>query len=404
MSTKRKPSSKIVHPVVKQSAKKPLKATINESETAVSAPEITKESEAIDEKVIEISSDSGSSEYEVTDNEQSEGEPTKPGSKTRPGTEVSQSQIIANKPTQSQQENNEDVDVDMPSPNLPTDGESDQEPAQPTFGELARANDTIEVPAAISAQSNTLVTPGRSLVPPSISSLGTVLTQALRTDDSDLLESCLHTTDLTTVRNTIQRLDSSLAGTLLTKLATRMHRRPGRAGSLMTWVQWTLIAHGGALATQPGLSKKLSELHRVLEERSRGLNSLLALKGKLDLLEAQMELRRSMQRNRDIDEDEDEEDVVYVEGEDSDGEMVNGNMDLDDEDDELPVTNGVVEDDSEDDEEPSEDEDDDDELEGQEDLDENDVNHEDLESEEEDSEAEVAEPQRPVKRSRTKRR
>ncbi|KAI1652251.1 NUC189-domain-containing protein [Daldinia loculata] len=389
MSTKRKPPSKIAHPVVKQSAKKPLKTTINESETAVSVPDISKDGGITGEKVIEISSDSGSSEYEFTDEEQEDNE-------TKPETKLSQDQSVPKKA-----QNTEDVDIDMPSPNLPTDGESDQEPAQPTFGELARAHDTIEVPNAISTQSNAVAAPGRSLAPPSLSSLGTVLSQALRTDDADLLESCLHVSDLNTVRQTIQRLDSTLAGTLLTKLATRMHRRPGRAGSLMTWVQWTLIVHGGALATQPGLAKKLSELHRVLEERSRGLNSLLVLKGKLDLLEAQMEFRRIAQQNREVDESDEEEAVVYVEGEESDADMVNGAMDLDD-DDGLPVTNGVVDGDSEDDEESSEDEEDEDNLEGQEDLDENDVNHEDVESDEEDSEAEVAEPQRPAKRSRTR--
>ncbi|KAI1139852.1 NUC189-domain-containing protein [Hypoxylon sp. FL0543] len=401
MSTKRKPPNKIAHPVVKQSAKKPLKTAINESETAVSNPDISKGSETQVEKVIEISSDSGS-EYDFTDDEQNHGESTKLDTENK--SEVEAPQDLTPKKEHSRQEANGDVDVDMTSPNVPMDGESDQEPTQPTFGELARAHDAIEVPAAVSTQSNPLAAQGRALAPPSLSSLGTVLSQALRTDDADLLESCLHTTDLSTIRNTIQRLDSTLAGTLLTKLATRMHRRPGRAGSLMTWVQWTLVAHGGALATQPGLAKKLGELHRVLEERSRGLNSLLALKGKLDLLEAQMELRRATQLNRDLDEDDDEEAVVYVEGEDSGVEMANGAVDLDDDDDELPVTNGALEDDSDDDEEYSEGEEDEDELEGQEELDENDVNHEDVESEEEDSEAEVAEPQRPVKRSRTRRR
>ncbi|KAL7624666.1 Small subunit (SSU) processome component [Parahypoxylon ruwenzoriense] len=403
MSTKRKPPTKIAHPVVKQSAKKPLKTTINESETAVSIPGISKEGEVPNAQIIEISSDSGSSEYE-SDGDHNGSESTKLDIENRPDAKASQDQVTPKK-TGLQPDDNGDVDVDMPSPNQPTDGESDQEPTQPTFGELARAHDTVEVPAAISAQTNTLMTPGRSLAPPSLSSLGTVLSQALRTDDADLLESCLHTTDLSTVRNTIQRLDSTLAETLLTKLAARMHRRPGRAGSLMTWVQWTLVAHGGALTTQPGLTKKLSELHRVLEERSRALGSLLALKGKLDLLEAQMELRRGMQRNRDLDSGEDDEGIVYVEGEESGAEMVNGAMDMDDDDDELPITNDAVED-SEDDEEPSEGEEDEDNLEGQEEIDENDVNHEDVETDEEDSEAEAeaGEPQRPAKRSRTRRR
>ncbi|KAI6085122.1 NUC189-domain-containing protein [Hypoxylon rubiginosum] len=407
MSTKRKLSTQVAHPVVKQSAKQPLKATVNESEAAVSVANIPKEGDDANEAVIEISSDEGTSEYDLTDEEQDGGESAKLNGRTKPEKpDVESAQVQASpKSAEQQQDTNGDVDIDMASPNPPVDGESDQEPTQPTFGELARAHDTIDVPAAISAQSSALAIPGRSLAPPSLSSLGTVLAQALRTDDADLLESCLHTTDILTIRQTIQRLDSTLAGKLLTKIAARMHRRPGRAGTLMTWVQWTLVAHGGALATQPGLASKLSELHRVLEERSRGLNSLLALKGKLDLLEAQMALRRDMKENADSDSDDNEEEgIVYVEGEESDLEMVNGAMDMDDDDDELPVTNGIVDVDSEDDEESSDGGEDEEDLDGQEELDENDVDHEDVESEEEDSEAEAAEPQRPVKRSRTKRR
>ncbi|RYP52705.1 hypothetical protein DL769_010624 [Monosporascus sp. CRB-8-3] len=403
MSTKRKPPAKIAQPVVKQSAKKPLRTHVNEADTAVSAPSTSKAGDdANEEAVIEISSDPDSSEYEVSD----EDEQGKAGTSTTSigivHNEEAPHQLNAPKNARSIPDENGDVDMDAPSPNQPTDGESDQEPTAPTFGDLVRANETIDVPSALSAhQTNALTTPGRTLAPPSSASLGTVLTQALRTDDTDLLESCLHTTDLATVRNTIQRLDSTLAGTLLTKLASRMHRRPGRAGSLMTWVQWTLIAHGGALATQPGLSKKLGELHRVLEERSRGLNSLLALKGKLDLLDAQMQLRRGTHRNIDSDDDEEgdgEEGVVYVEGEGSDAGMVNGDMDGDD--DEFPVTNGIVDmdDDSEDDEESSEGEGEEEELDAEEELDENEVNHEDVESEEEDSEAEAVPPS---KRSRT---
>ncbi|RYP67791.1 hypothetical protein DL771_007052 [Monosporascus sp. 5C6A] len=400
MSTKRKPPARIAQPVVKQSAKKQLRTHVNEAETSVSAPSISKTGDDADEAVIEISSDSGSSEYELSDEDEQEKAGTSTTSNGVAHNEEPPRQLNALRNARSIPDENGDVDMDIPSPNQPTDGESDQEPTAPTFGDLVRANETIDVPSALSAhQSNALTTSGRTLAPPSSASLGTVLTQALRTDDADLLESCLHTTDLATVRNTIQRLDSTLAGTLLTKLASRMHRRPGRAGSLMTWVQWTLIAHGGALATQPGLSKKLSELHRVLEERSRGLNSLLALKGKLDLLDAQMQLRRGAHRNIDSDDDEGEdgeEGVVYVEGEDSDADRGNGDMEGDE--DEFPVTNGIVDvdDDSEDDEESSEG-DGEEELDAEEELDENEVNHEDVESEEEDSEAE-ADP--PSKRSR----
>src|SRR5436305_8171617 len=102
-----------------------------------------------------------------------------------------------------------------------------------------------------------------------------------------------------------------------------MHKRPGRAGSLMVWVQWTLVAHGGYLATQPDLMKKLTTLKRVIDDRARGLQPLLSLKGKLDMLEAQMQLRRSMQSSgMGPDEEDDEEGVIYVEGQEDEGSEV----------------------------------------------------------------------------------
>ena len=201
------------------------------------------------------------------------------------------------------------------------------ENGEPSFGELMRANapDTIDVSEKSTARNQqALTTIGeRSVQLPTGMSLGTVLTQSLRTNDVNLLETCFHVKDHAIVRATIERIDSSLATILLERLAERLHSRPGRAGSLMVWIQWTLVAHGGYLASQRELMKKLSSLRDVVGERANSLPLLLALKGKLDMLEAQMNLRKAMQarsRINALDED-DEEGVIYVEGqEDSDSE------------------------------------------------------------------------------------
>ena len=190
-----------------------------------------------------------------------------------------------------------------------------------SFGDLIRASahGTVDVAAAFTDPNEQALAPPseRNLQLPSGMSLGTVLTQALRTNDVSLLETCLHVSDLNMIRATIERLNSSLATTLLQKLAERLHSRPGRAGSLMVWVQWTLVAHGGYLVGQPDVVKKLTSLYRVVKERANSLPSLLSLKGKLDMLEAQMNLRKSMQRRfggDDPENEDDEEAVIYVEG------------------------------------------------------------------------------------------
>ncbi|KAL7908143.1 NUC189 domain-containing protein [Trichoderma velutinum] len=397
MSTpKRKTAAKLAAPIVKPDARRATKNTIDESRTTVAGTDALRSSQV---ETIEISSDADSdedmSDVEDVNNEAEQNPESKP---------------LANG---HQKPKKDDAD----------DAESDAEETSPSFGELLRGSEAIDVTAMLqqsSTDNNAVVQTSRNAIaPPTHQSLTTVLTQALKTDDTDLLESCLHTTDIPTIRNTIERIDSSLAGILLNKLAARLHRRPGRAGTLMTWVQWTLVAHGGALAAQPKLLHDLNSLQKVLAERAKGLNSLLALKGKLDILEGQMELRRKMQRSAgllgDGDDDVDEEDVIYVEGEERDAEQKNlangvrsrrkgkGGADIDeDEDDEDRVLNGFVGD-SEDEEEGSEqgeDESDD----GEEPLDEDEVNYDDVDEsmgEDEESDVEVAPPTKMQKVSKT---
>jgi U3 small nucleolar RNA-associated protein 5 len=70
--------------------------------------------------------------------------------------------------------------------------------------------------------------------------------------------------------------------------------------------------------------RKLKSLYRVVDDRAKSLQALLMLKGKLDMLDAQTNLRKSMQaqsRARNALEEDDEEGVTYVEGqEESDSE------------------------------------------------------------------------------------
>ncbi|KAF2470687.1 NUC189-domain-containing protein, partial [Lindgomyces ingoldianus] len=195
------------------------------------------------------------------------------------------------------------------------------ESEQPSFGERlqAQAPNIVDVEATFvgpNAESRALASASnnRPLSAPSVSSLGTVLTQALRTNDQELLESCLRVIDVDTIYATVERLPSPLVGTLLQTLAERLHKKPGRAGMLMVWVQWSLAAHGGYLASQPQLVKQLATLNKVLKERASGLQPLLSLKGRLDMLHAQLELRRRNQRRAANDDENDA--IVFVEGED----------------------------------------------------------------------------------------
>ncbi|CAN8103896.1 unnamed protein product [Discula destructiva] len=396
MATKRKLAT--VAKPVQQTSKKPYSNRIDESRTAVSVPDQVQSSSSKGVEAIEISSDSESNYSDLDDLD--DADDADDADQPRPEQEQKEKSETGGQDADDEiKDEGEDED----------DDENGNDQGEPTFGDRIRTHETVDVNAA-QPSSNKTILPPRQLATPSADSLGTVLSQALRTDDADLLESCLQISDTAVIRNTIQRLDSSLAGALLTHIAARMHRRPGRAHKLMSFVQWTLIAHGGALATQPDIQRRIAELNRVLEERSRGLNSLLALKGKLDMLEAQMTLRRGNKSRRgatavdsEDDESDGEEGVVYVEGQE-DETLSNGvSRHKDDGDDEMPLTNGVASDSEEDSDEEDQDEIDADDF-AEESVDEDDVDHDDVEDdsaeEEDESEAEPAPPTKVQKKSK----
>lgn len=214
---------------------------------------------------------------------------------------------------------NEAEDEEM---NDGTASEHDSTAGEPSFGEMLASRHPNEISIAdnLAAGDTRISVGGRDGLPaiPSGMSLGTVLTQSLRTNDQNLLEACLHTLDISVVKNTIQRLDSSLAGVLLSKLAERLATRPGRYGNLITWVQWTCVAHGGAIAAQPDVAAKVRTLYQVLTQRSKTLDSLLLLKGKLDMLDAQLSFRKQLAAQRPPRRDgQDEPGMIYIEGEDN---------------------------------------------------------------------------------------
>lgn len=155
---------------------------------------------------------------------------------------------------------------------------------------------------------------GSGTAPPTMGSLSTVLTQAIKSDDDDLLESCLLFRDEEGIKSTVQRLNSNLAVLLLERLAAKMTAQPSRGRQFNAWIKWVMVAHGGYLVTVPKLLVTVSRLHKALNTRVNTLDRLLALEGRLEMLEAQMELRNASHGANDDDEESDSE-VEFVEGE-----------------------------------------------------------------------------------------
>ncbi|TGZ79670.1 NUC189-domain-containing protein [Ascodesmis nigricans] len=193
--------------------------------------------------------------------------------------------------------------------------DSDSKPtAEPTFADRFQALTVSATPR----KDLTLQTKSSgALTAPTPGALTSVLTQALKTNDSALLESCLASTNSRAIRDTVRKLPSPMAVTLLERLAERLARKPGRAGSLGEWVRWTLVAHGGYLVGLPDLVKRLSSLHQTLNNRANALPRLLALQGRLDMLQSQLELRSEMRlagkEPREV--EKEAEGALYIEGE-----------------------------------------------------------------------------------------
>ena len=322
-------NGKIIHAQPTNAAKNTSSSNLDESHTAVIASITQPETDS--KRVIDISSDEQSDsdlseDDEEDDDEDEDDDDEQPyasnGALTN-GTD-GENAVSSKENNDEAAEDEEDKDQDM------VDAEEDVA-EEPTFGELLRANepDEIDVDAAFDnpespSHPKTLQlaqsTSQKTLSVPTGTSLTTVLTQALRTNDNELLESCFRMNDGDSIRSTIDNLQSNLVSQLLQRIAERLYKRPGRAGNLMIWVQWSIVAHGGYLASQPAVVKQMASLNRVLRERAASLQPLLALKGKLDMLNAQLELRRSKQAAaREAEsEEEDDEPVIYVEGEDDD--------------------------------------------------------------------------------------
>lgn len=145
-------------------------------------------------------------------------------------------------------------------------------------------------------------------------SLAVVLSQALKNNDNLLLDnSVLINKDPEIVKNTIARLDPSLAVVLLDRLAERITRKQSRLEGLYFWIKWVIVIHGSVLSSIPNISNKLTSLHSILSKKADTLPRLLELQGRLNLLQSQNSLKKEILNGLLANDEEEEEEVEYVE-------------------------------------------------------------------------------------------
>ncbi|KAL0138228.1 WD40-repeat-containing domain protein [Mucor lusitanicus] len=186
---------------------------------------------------------------------------------------------------------------------------------------------------------------------PSAGSLQTVLVQALHSNDAGLLEACLQHTKPDVINNTVRRLPTEYLIPLLLELIQKFQEKPGRAPALLIWIKSVLLIHTAYLMTVPDLVGKLSNFYQALDTRLGVFPKLLALRGRLDIVQSQVNVKsysnindKQLQRAQlaenvyvELDSDDEaeaEEDLLSMdEGMSSDDDMMSEDQDSEDEDD-----------------------------------------------------------------------
>ncbi|KAJ3092808.1 WD repeat-containing protein 43 [Quaeritorhiza haematococci] len=218
-----------------------------------------------------------------------------------------------------------------------------------------------------------------SMLPPTAGTLHTMLSQAIKSGDKQLLERCLGVRNPKIILATARRLPATQAPLLLEQLLIRLQTRPNRAAALIEWMRAVVMVHSTYLMTVPGLVKQLGTLYQTLESRVSTFQKLLRISGRLDLVTSQIALRQGAGADAEEQVQEDSKDeteavVVYNEEED----------DLDYEEDVMEEVDGSDMDDNE--EEGDFEEDFDESDDGEDDFD--DLEEDDEEDEEEESDEE----------------
>jgi U3 small nucleolar RNA-associated protein 5 len=153
----------------------------------------------------------------------------------------------------------------------------------------------------------------KTIATPAAGSLQNVLVQALHSHDKQLLEACLEHTKLDVIHGTIKRLPTQYLIPLLTELISKFQEKPGRASSLLDWIKAVLTIHTAYLMTVPDLVGKLSSFYQALDTRYSVFPKLLALSGRLDIVQNQINVRSYSTLNQDELEMAHHAENVYVE-------------------------------------------------------------------------------------------
>jgi len=89
----------------------------------------------------------------------------------------------------------------------------------------------------------------------------------------------------------VRRLPTEYLIPLLLELIQKFQEKPGRAPALLIWIKSVLLIHTAYLMTVPDLVGKLSNFYQALDTRLGVFPKLLALRGRLDIVQSQVNVK-----------------------------------------------------------------------------------------------------------------
>lgn len=149
--------------------------------------------------------------------------------------------------------------------------------------------------------------------PPEVNNLSQLLVQGLRSKDTTIIRSVIDRDNPEIIENTVRSLPVKHVATLLSVLSSYIQGK-GSSMSVMKWTQSVILNHSGYLISSPALQKDvLGPLKDVISARSNNYQSVLKLRGKMEMIKRQIERNKEeMQMNMKqpplIDFEEDESD------------------------------------------------------------------------------------------------
>ena len=124
---------------------------------------------------------------------------------------------------------------------------------------------------------------------PKASSLAELLMQGTVSRDDDLIETALSVNEREVIRQALKRLPSTHVLAVVDAIVSRIAKRPNRALLLVPWLRILFEVQGKYLLTVKDLHSHLGTLQDVIETRSKTYRRMVQLKGRLDMVLAQVE-------------------------------------------------------------------------------------------------------------------